>query len=312
MKPESEGYRISQLLTASQWKNQGHTLPDTANDDEPAPVLHGKYGQRVKDEQLQVTYDSGSTWKTVPNGVALLSDAWIGETYLQPDPTSYVIADDFTAFIGLHEVADSETSTVELIYSFDEATTWNVISVANVGDEYGTCILSVAGGNVHATFSPTTFEEHSREGDISRVTTLEKLRGTSSQDDSSIWETLKLPGDFSGGVQSLTIADWVNANDGFIGRTGQLYYTDDGGKTFASIEIPHNTDLANRLGEDPFDTPIWAYSDKGKAYVVFSQGPDGDYTKHGRLQEAIYSFDTTSKQFTFVREADAFDPNARN
>ena len=82
-------------------------------------------------------------------------------------------------------------------------------------------------------------------------------------------------------------------NIGFIGVSrnggceGELYRTEDGGKSFSKIEFEGKiVTLDNRTFIMPFDYPSIPYEKDGKLYLNMEQGADGDYDGNSSL---VYS-----------------------
>lgn len=98
---------------------------------------------------------------------------------------------------------------------------------------------------------------------------------------------------FNGAVGETYGIYFIDENIGFIGVSrngdceGELYRTEDGGKSFSKIEFEEKTViLDNGTSITPFDYPSIPYEKDGKHYVNIGQGADGDYNGNSSL---IYS-----------------------
>lgn len=102
-----------------------------------------------------------------------------------------------------------------------------------------------------------------------------------------------------GGASGIT---FINSNLGFIslsksgGSYGELYRTEDGGKTYEKIELPKAD-----VGESyyPFDFPNMPYEEDGKLKVLVGQGSDGDYNGNS---SGIYESNDEGKTWTYIKE----------
>ena len=95
---------------------------------------------------------------------------------------------------------------------------------------------------------------------------------------------------FNGAVGETYGIYFINENIGFIGVSrnggceGELYRTEDGGKSFSKIEFEGKiVTLDNRTSIMPFDYPSIPYEKDGKLYLNMEQGADGDYDGNSSL-----------------------------
>ena len=98
---------------------------------------------------------------------------------------------------------------------------------------------------------------------------------------------------FNGAVGETYGIYFIDENIGFIGVSrnggceGELYRTEDGGKSFSKIEFEGKiVTLDNRTFIMPFDYPSIPYEKDGKLYLNMEQGADGDYDGNSSL---VYS-----------------------
>lgn len=99
---------------------------------------------------------------------------------------------------------------------------------------------------------------------------------------------------------------FIDETIGFIGisrdggSTGELYRTDDGGKSFNKIEFENKeVTLDNGASISPFDTPGVPYEKDGGLYLNVGQGADGDYNGNSSL---LYSSKDKGKTWEYVKE----------
>lgn len=69
--PRQDGYRIAQVMEPIMYQRLAYPEQFEKTEPDPtAPVLDGRNGYRLSKERLEVTYDGGTTWREVPDGVA--------------------------------------------------------------------------------------------------------------------------------------------------------------------------------------------------------------------------------------------------
>ena len=95
---------------------------------------------------------------------------------------------------------------------------------------------------------------------------------------------------FNGAVGETYGIYFINENIGFIGVSrnggceGELYRTEDGGKSFSKIEFEGKiVTLDNGTSIIHFDYPTIPYEKDGKLYLNMEQGADGDYDGNSSL-----------------------------
>lgn len=85
------------------------------------------------------------------------------------------------------------------------------------------------------------------------------------------------------------------------GSLGQLYRTDDGGKSFSYIEYPSgNAELSDGTYYNPFVMPMNVWEEDDMLYMDVGQGPEGDYYNDEGFCHALYS--STDKGITWKYE----------
>ena len=99
---------------------------------------------------------------------------------------------------------------------------------------------------------------------------------------------------------------FIDENIGFIGASrnggseGELYRTEDGGKSFNKIEFENKSvKLDNGDSISPFDFPKVPYEKDGELYVNVEQGADGDYNGNSSL---LYKSKDKGKTWEYVKE----------
>lgn len=109
---------------------------------------------------------------------------------------------------------------------------------------------------------------------------------------------------FNGAVGEAYGIYFIDENIGFIGVSknsgceGDLYRTEDGGKSFSKIEFEEKTVvLDNGTSIMPFDYPNIPYEKDGKHYVNIGQGADGDYNGNSSL---TYSSNDKGRTWEYI------------
>lgn len=111
---------------------------------------------------------------------------------------------------------------------------------------------------------------------------------------------------FNGAVGEASGIFFIDENIGFIGTssnggtTGDLYRTEDGGKSFNKIEIEtKSVELNNGVSFTPFDFINVPYKKDGKLYLNIGQGADGDYNGNSSL---LYTSKDDGKTWEYSKE----------
>ena len=126
-----------------------------------------------------------------------------------------------------------------------------------------------------------------------------------SNDSGENWFVLN--GDpFNGPVGEASGIYFIDENIGFIGTssnggtTGELYRTEDGGKSFNKIDIEtKSVKLNNGVSFTPFDFPNVPYEKGGELYLNMVQGADGDYNGNSSL---LYTSKDNGKTWEYLKE----------
>lgn len=90
------------------------------------------------------------------------------------------------------------------------------------------------------------------------------------------------------------------------GSRGKLYWTEDGGKSFTSVEYPSaKIKLPDGTYYNPFIMPERVYEENGKLYMEAGQGPDGDYYGEEGFCAGLYESTDLGKTWVYVKEIPA-------
>lgn len=290
LEPQEDGYRIVRVMEpiAYQWVAD----PEQFEKSEPDPtdaVLDGENGYRLSMDALEVTYDGGATWHEVPDGVARIVGDVNANTELWLETTSYVIAPDFTAFVGY----DDASHQAQLVYSWDAGSTW-LTSPLGTGMQAASYV-SVAGDCIGVAYGYDAALGSVGYAMVS--STLSDLRADGAS--ASAWRKVPMYMQYP---SNLTMMGWTDDATVFVGQAGSLHVSSDGGATWRKVALPKEPGLADRLGFDPFDVPVRVWVQDGTTYLAIGQGDDADYAPDGTIVEAVFSYDAASDAFAFVRE----------
>ena len=88
------------------------------------------------------------------------------------------------------------------------------------------------------------------------------------------------------------------------GSLGELFVTEDGGKSFQNINIEEpQVKLPDHTSYCPFVMPEEIYQQDNEIYLVMGQGPDGDYHGEAGYSCGVYQADKRSpEKFSFEKE----------
>lgn len=294
LEPQRDGYRIAQVMEPIAYQRLAHPEEFEKTEPDPtAPVLDGHNGYRLSQERLEVTYDGGTTWHEVPDGVERIVGGINANTTLWLEPSMYVITPRFTAFVGY----DDGAHTAELIYSWDAGSTW-LTSVVGTGVQ-APSYISVVGDTMVAAYGYGVAA--GSVGYAMAASTLSALRAHAE----GVWRNVPM---FMQYPSNLTIAGLVDDTTVLVGQTGSLHVSSDSGVTWRALGIPKEPGLEDKLGYYPFDTPTRVWTENGTSYLAIGQGDDADYTLDGAIMEAVFSYDPAGDTFAFVRERPAPAP----
>lgn len=87
------------------------------------------------------------------------------------------------------------------------------------------------------------------------------------------------------------------------GACGSLYRTEDGGRSFETVEYPSvKVKLSDGTYYNPFVMPEKIYEKEGKLYLEVGQGESGDYCGENGFCNGLYESKDNGKTWTYVKE----------
>ncbi|WP_238552362.1 WD40/YVTN/BNR-like repeat-containing protein [Bifidobacterium cuniculi] len=289
LEPQEGGYRIVRVMEPIAYQRAADPEQFEKSEPDPtAPVLDGENGYRITSETLEVTYDGGTTWRKVPDGVTRIVGDVNANTELWLDPASYVITPDFTAFVGY----DDAGHQVQLVYSWDAGSTW-LTSTLGKGMRAASYV-SVAGDRIGVAYG-----YDAALGSVGYAMVASSLADLRADGAALAWQDVPMYMQYP---SNLTMMGWTDDATVFVGQAGSLHVSSDGGATWRKAVLPKEPGLADRLGFDPFDVPVRVWVQDGTTYLAIGQGDDADYAPDGTIVEALFSYDAASDAFAFVRE----------
>lgn len=237
--------------------------------------VNEQIGYSLQNDRLQITFDKGKNWTTVPVEKDQLFAGEYNGNKQELIGHSYLLTENRTAFLYAEEPSwDNET--IRILYTLDQGKTWmnSVVTehymgvrfrkVGFVDDQFGYIIISGGrtmsqeGSNVFLTFDGGQSWQETNNSGVSRL-----------------------------------IADggFVDAKIGFLSfgtinpEAPELYVTQDGGNTWkqATVNIP--SEYANIFVQA--ETP---FIEDDHLAVFVNQGPNGDY-KGGLVKGKFISTD---------------------
>ncbi len=181
----------------------------------------------ISNQSLNVTYDGGKTWTTVPVDVSALLASVNGRNTLVSG--SYLISEDKTAFLfGGSRTGSSEQYELTVIYSDDKGATWTssqVADVDNVSAAYLQFMSDKVGYVVYA-------HDKTDKGETVEI--------VKTEDGGETWKwSGKAPEN-----KSVNDIGFVSESIGFVcyagsdGNAGCMYITRDSGASFTRIVLP--------------------------------------------------------------------------
>lgn len=87
------------------------------------------------------------------------------------------------------------------------------------------------------------------------------------------------------------------------GAYGRLYRTEDGGRSFETVEYPSaKVKLSDGTYYNPFVMPEKVYEKDGKLYMEAGQGADGDYYGEEGFCHGLYESEDNGKTWDYIKE----------
>lgn len=259
-----------------------------------SPATNNRISYSLQNEELNVTYDGGTTWLQVPfdSIEKLFAGEYTGDQTELIEGSS-ILTEDFTAFLyaedtHLNSDVGSKVKDIFLKYSKDQGETWHDSLIAAsfppprfrkttfLNEEFGYVILS--GGRTMGQESSVVFLSH---------------------DGGETWEETA-----NAGVTLLIYeGGFVDEYTGFLSygtinpEQPELFVTQDGGNTWnkAEITIPEDYKRIFVSAEMP-------YQEDNHLAVLLNQGSTGDY-KGGRVKGKFVS-ENNGLTWEFLEEVD--------
>lgn len=242
-------------------------------------------GYSLQNNQLNITYDNGKSWTTVPVGISELFSGEYNGNQQELIVNSFVLNKQRAAFLYA-DGQDLASQRVLLKYSFDQGNTWkeSVISeqfpvirfrkLAFLNDQFGYVILSG---------DRTMSQEYS----VVFIT----------NDGGITWKETNN----SGVTRLISDGGFIDKTTGFLSfgtinpEEPDFYVTQDGGVSWtkSNIQIPIEFNKIFVTAEIPF-------KENDQLAVLVNQGPNGDY-QGGKVKGKFISSDN-GLNWTFQKE----------
>lgn len=252
-------------------------LPSEQAEPEPLhPILiDDAIGYSLQNDELNITYDGGYSWVTVPVWKERLFAGEYNGNKRELIRNSYILTENRAMFLIGSSIGGG-SSKVELVYSLDQGQTWQTSVVSDsymsirfrkvefVNNQFGYVILS--GGRTM-----------SQEGSTAFI----------SKDGGATWQATNGPDV----TRLIYEGGFVDEKTGFLSygvinpEEPDFYVTQDGGNSWskADIHIPDQYDKIFVSAEMPF-------IEGNHLAVMINQGPNGDY-KGGKIKGKFLSTD---------------------
>lgn len=241
----------------------------------------------LDNEELNISYDKGETWKKVPIEKELLFAGEYTGSKRALIEDSYILTENLAAFL-YSDGSSWDNQTILLTYSTDQGETWEESKVIEpytvmrfrkvdfLDDNFGYIIIS--GGRTMSAEGSNVFLTH---------------------DGGKSWEETSN----SGITRLISDGGFVDELTGFLSfgtinpDEPDLYVTEDGGNSWnkADMIIPGKYQQIFVTAEVPVKTD-------GELTVLVNQGPNGDY-KGGEVKGKFTS-DDNGKTWNFVEEVE--------
>lgn len=265
----SDGYSIDD--------NTWHVV-DSFKENEKKDGNEDTYRYSITNQTLNVTYDGGKNWVTVPVDVTELLSGVNGRTTLVAG--SYIITEEKTAFLFGGAKTSSSDHELTVIYSDDRGATWTSSQVADVADVTAAYIQFITDDVGYVVYAHNKVEKNEK------VVIVKTTNGGESWEQSG-----RAPED-----KPVTDIGFVTESIGFVcyegsgNNAGSMYITRDSGATFTKINLPEQklTDSDNK----PFNKIFIKYQvptlEAGKLIAKVYQA-DGSNYKNGAYAQYVSS-----------------------
>ncbi len=251
-------------------ENQEPDPPPLMAIDGSAPV-----GYSLQQEQLQITYNKGEDWVSVPVRKGNLFEGEYSGNEEELIEDSYILTSDRAAFIYAHDNSSKDKS-IRLLYSKNKGQTWED---AVVTESYPPIRFR------KVDFIDEAFGYVIISGD--RTMSQEMTTVFLTEDGGKSWREIPRP-DIT---RLLYNGGFVDKNTGFLSfgilnpEEPDLHVTQDGGNSWnnATVNIPDQYHRIFVMAEAPF-------KEDDHLAVYINQGPNGDY-KGGNIKGKFISND---------------------
>ncbi len=225
------------------------------------------YTYDIDKQSLNVTYDGGKTWLTVPVDVNMLLTGSSGRNTLVAG--TYIITEEKTAFLyGSTPEGESDKQQLTIIYSDDKGSTWTSAKIADVDSVSGAYMQFLDEGMGYVAYA------HDKESNG------EKVEIAKTSDGGETWEWMGTAPEKG----RLSDIGFVSESVGFVcysntsRESGRIYITRDGGASFVKLNFPQqtliSTDDKAYVFSEVFCIYEVPYLDKGILVAKIYQ-PDG-------------------------------------
>ncbi|MCU9614379.1 oxidoreductase [Caldibacillus lycopersici] len=268
-------------------------IPQTPQIEKLRPINNERISYTLQKEQLNITFNQGKDWQTVPIDKELLFNGeYIGNEQQLIDG-SYILTETRVAFL-YSDGSNWENQTIHLLYSLDQGKTWEN---ATVSEQYPTIRFR------KVDFVTDTFGYVIISGDRTMSSELSDVFLTF--DGGKSWkETTN-----SGVTRLIYDGGFINESIGFLSygtinpEAPDLYVTEDGGNSWHSavVNIPENYDRIFVSAEVPT-------IEGDHLAMLVNQGPNGDYLG-GKVKGKFLSTDN-GKTWEFSMEVNPDETEA--
>lgn len=249
------------------------------------PVNNDIITYSLQNDELNITYNKGSNWTTVPVEKDLLFEGEYNGNKQELIENSYILTEDRAAFL-YSEGPNWDEKSILLTYSLDQGETWKEAVVTEtfsvmrfrkvdfLNDELGYIIIS--GGR--------TMSEESSHVFLTR-------------DGGASWEETNN----SGVTRLISDGGLIDETTGFLSfgtidpREPDLYLTQDAGNTWEKSVF----NIPEKYGEI-FVTAEIPVKEEDHLAVLVNQGPNGDY--EGGAVKGKFTSEDEGKTWEFLKE----------
>lgn len=252
------------------------------------------YVYRIRNQSLQVSYDGGNSYTTVPVEVTRLPYSSGSAEELAAG--SYYISPDITAFVTGGMIVDGTRAPVSVTYSTDRGSTWTSAIVDEIYDVdlYYLRVVSSDDIIIALGYSRTEQTEYSKFYYLKDGEVTEGGSGYKNQPLSGIM--------------------FLNDDVGFFsyvyeeGDEGTLYVTRDGGDTYSLVQLDSqqlDSSAGNLTWSSVFVQALVPRIDEDGNLVVYVTQGTGTKYNNGKTMARYISTDE-GKTFTYTGQTDGY------